>query len=188
MTTTTIYVHSPISTFVSGSNVSHPLRARIVTRTRNQLSVIFIQVTHAINTQSLMQQFPFSTMPLSTLIMMMIVSEYHIPIHSISWHASSQTVEGLECVPNLTSLSLKSNMIARIEHLGHLQHLTELNLADNFIVALDGLDKLSALTSLNVEGNRIAVCLLGVLASLWELIFSIWIESREFFLLYYVHN
>ncbi|NXL95373.1 LRCC1 protein, partial [Alectura lathami] len=77
-------------------------------------------------------------------------------LHTLNMHCNRiARIEGLDHLRNLQHLDLSSNQIRRVEGLSSLEHLRTLNLSCNLIMKVEGLEKLFNLSLLNLSYNRI---------------------------------
>ncbi|NXI52824.1 LRCC1 protein, partial [Chloroceryle aenea] len=77
-------------------------------------------------------------------------------LHTLNLHSNRiARIEGLSHLRNLQHLDLSSNQIRRIEALSSLANLRTLSLSCNLITKVEGLEKLFNLTVLNLSYNRI---------------------------------
>ena len=67
-----------------------------------------------------------------------------------------KVIEGLEAVPNLRSLDLSHQLVAKVERLACLKRLQVLDLSFNRIERIENLEHLGSLQILRLTGNRIA--------------------------------
>ncbi|XP_062424359.1 leucine-rich repeat and coiled-coil domain-containing protein 1 isoform X2 [Rhea pennata] len=77
-------------------------------------------------------------------------------LHTLNLHCNCiARIEGLDHLRNLLHLDLSSNQIRLMEGLNSLANLRTLNLSCNLITRVEGLEKLLNLTVLNLSYNRI---------------------------------
>ncbi|XP_010135245.1 PREDICTED: leucine-rich repeat and coiled-coil domain-containing protein 1, partial [Buceros rhinoceros silvestris] len=77
-------------------------------------------------------------------------------LHTLNVHCNRiARIEGLSRLRNLQHLDLSSNQIRRIEGLSSLTNLRTLSLSCNLLTKVEGLEKLFNLTTLNLSYNRI---------------------------------